>query len=70
LPLAGNAPLQPPEALQEVAFVELQVSVDAFPLLIMSGDALIDAVGSGGIEDVPAPWSQAINSSAAPIQMT
>jgi hypothetical protein len=47
VPLAASAPLQPPEALQDVAPVELQVNVDSSPLLTVVLDALIEAVGSG-----------------------
>jgi len=69
LPLVGNAPLQPPEAVQEVASVELQVNVDASPLSIAIGDALMDALGSAPIGDLLTPPPQATNS-AAPIAMT
>ena len=47
VPLAPSAPVQPPEAVHEVALVELHVSVDAAPLAIVVGAALSDAVGSG-----------------------
>ena len=47
LPLVALAPLQPPVAVHEVAFVELHVSVDAPPLLTEVGAALKDAVGAG-----------------------
>jgi len=48
LPLVANVPLQLPEAVQDVAFVELHVSVDAPPLAIAVGDAASVAVGAGG----------------------
>jgi hypothetical protein len=70
LPLLARAPLQPPDALQELAFVELQVSVVAAPLLTVVGDALIAAVGGEIIGDVADPWPQATNSSADAIVMT
>lgn len=41
LPLVDFAPLQPPEAAQDVAFVELQVNVDTDSLFTMTGVALI-----------------------------
>jgi hypothetical protein len=41
-------PLQSPDAVQSVAFVEDQVSVDDCPLIRVSADALSDAVGIGG----------------------
>jgi hypothetical protein len=47
LPPLANAPLQPPEAAQDVASVELQVSVDAAPLAIAGGFAVNVAVGTG-----------------------
>jgi len=49
VPLMANAPLHPvPEAVQAVAFVELQVSVDAPPLATVVGFAASVAVGAGG----------------------
>ena len=50
VPLVALAPPQPPEAAHEVALVELQVSVEAPPLLTAVGAALMDAVGFGSIE--------------------
>jgi hypothetical protein len=44
-PLAALAPLQPPVALQAVAFVALHVKVDAPPLATEVGDAISVAVG-------------------------
>lgn len=57
LPLVGLAPLQPPEALQAVASVELQVSREAPPVAMVSGAALSDAVGcnEGPGESEPPP---------------
>ena len=40
LPLVASAPLQPPEAVHDVALVELHVSVDAPPLLPKSARRL------------------------------
>ena len=47
VPLAANVPLQPPEAVQDVALVELQVSVEAPPLATLVGFAVNAAVGTG-----------------------
>lgn len=41
LPLVDFAPLHPPEAAQDVAFVELQVRVDPDSLFTVAGAALI-----------------------------
>ena len=46
-PLVGLVPLQPPEAVQEVALVELQVSVEAPPGATLVGFAVKVAVGMG-----------------------
>ena len=69
LPLAASVPLQPPEALQDVALLELHVSVDSLPLATAVGEALIDALGSELVRVVTAS-PQAANSSAAPITET
>lgn len=45
VPLADNAPLQPPAAVHEVALVELQLSIAPALLLTADCDELIDAVG-------------------------
>jgi hypothetical protein len=64
LPLVASAPLQPPEAVHDVASVELQVSVEAPPLLTEVCAAPRDAVGCvNGV--TPAP-PHAANSSDAP----
>ena len=42
------APDQPPDAVQEVAFVEDQVSVEDAPFAIDVGFAVSDTVGPGG----------------------
>jgi hypothetical protein len=72
LPLFANAPLQPPDALQDEALVELQVNMAAAPLLTVVGDALSDAVAAGGAGATgtdPDP-PQAARSSAGPIVIT
>jgi hypothetical protein len=45
VPLPVSAPLHPPEALQDVALVEVHVSVAESPAAIVVGDALIDTAG-------------------------
>ena len=47
VPLVALAPLQPPEAVQEAALVELHVSVDVPPLAIEVGFAVNVTVGAG-----------------------
>ena len=46
LPLTAKVPLQPPDAVQDVALVELQVRVEAAPLTTAVGFAVKEAVGS------------------------
>jgi hypothetical protein len=46
-PLTGSAPLHPPDAVQDVALVEDQVSVDLAPLAIVLG--LAERVTAGGV---------------------
>ena len=48
LPEVALVPDQPPEAVQDVAFVEDQVSVDDPPLATDGGLAASDTVGTGG----------------------
>ena len=47
LPLVALAPLQPPEAVQPVALVELQVRVEDPPLATFIGFAVSVTVGAG-----------------------
>ena len=47
VPLVALAPLQPPEAAQEVALVELHVSVEVPPLATEVGFAVSVTVGAG-----------------------
>ena len=47
-PLVAREPLHAPLAVQLVAFVEDQVSVDDPPLVTEAGDALMVTVGGGG----------------------
>src|SRR5262245_33023456 len=48
LPLVGSLPDQPPEAVQLLAFVEDQLSVEDPPPLTLPGFALIETVGAEG----------------------
>jgi hypothetical protein len=64
LPLVATAPLQPPDAVHDVESVELQVSVEAPPLLTDVCAALRDAVGCvNGVTPTP---PHAANSRDAP----
>ncbi len=47
VPLVGSLPVQPPEALQEVAFVEDQVRVEVAPFATVLGLAEIVTAGAG-----------------------
>jgi hypothetical protein len=69
LPLVATAPVQPPEALHDVASVELQVNMAASPLLTVVGEALIDALSGSGfaVSGTDPDPPQAAKSSAAPI---
>jgi hypothetical protein len=52
LPLAGNAPVQPPEAVQAMAPAELQLSIEEPPGATAIGEALKLAVGVAGVVTV------------------
>ena len=49
LPLTAFVPLHAPEAVQEVALLEVQVKVEPLPLVTLVGLALIDTLG--GVAD-------------------
>jgi hypothetical protein len=49
VPLVVLLPLQPPEAVHDVALVVLQVSVDELPLVIEAGAAVSTTAGDGGV---------------------
>src|ERR1700721_1799796 len=53
-PRVASAPLQPPEAAQEVAFVDDQVSADALPLATVLGFADSVMVGAGVVTETVA----------------
>jgi hypothetical protein len=62
VPLALSAPFHPPEALQEVALVEVHVSVAESPASIVVDDAVSATLGSALGAMAP---PQAASSSAA-----
>jgi len=63
VPLTPSAPFHPPEALQEVALVEVHVSVAESPASIVVDDAVSATLGRG--LGIVAPPPQAASSSAA-----
>jgi hypothetical protein len=67
-PLVAKVPPQPPEAVHDVALVELHVKVATPPLLTDIGDALKEAVGAGGdgVKGTDPEPPQAAKVSAAP----
>ena len=54
VPLLANAPLQPPEAVHDIALVEVHVSVEDPPLATVGGTAVKVAVGTIDTEAVAA----------------
>ena len=52
VPLVAFAPLQPPEAVHDVALVELHVNVEAPPLVTVVGFAVSVTVAAGTIVTV------------------
>jgi hypothetical protein len=55
-PLIGLPPLQPPDAVQEVAFVEVHAKVALLPLVMVLGLADRFTVGNGWVTDTLADW--------------
>jgi hypothetical protein len=53
-PLVGSLPLQPPEAMQDVAWVEFQLNVALAPLATVLGFAVKMTVGTGCVTDTVA----------------
>ena len=53
LPPVGLLPLQPPEAVQLVALLEVQLSVEAEPLTTLVGLAESETDGGGGGDVTP-----------------
>jgi hypothetical protein len=69
LPLAGNAPVQPPAAVQAVAPVELQLSVEEPPAATAIGEALrlaVGVTGGGTVTGAEPPPPQADKAETAP----
>ncbi len=60
MPLVGKVPLQPPDAVHDVALLEVHVSVEDPPAAIVAGDAVSETVGTGG-GGAPAPPPHADN---------
>ena len=65
-PLTALLPLQPPDAVQAVAFVADQVSVELVPLVTELGAALIETVGAGALTETVADWLAFVRS---PVQV-
>jgi hypothetical protein len=53
-PVVASAPLQPPEAVQETAFVDDQVSAEVLPLVTVLGFAESVMVGAGVVTETVA----------------
>ena len=53
-PLAGSVPLQPFEALQDVAFMDDQVNIEVAPLCTVVGLAPKLTTGAGAVTDTVA----------------
>ena len=72
LPEVARAPDQAPDAVQEVALVEDQLSVDDPPLGTDVGFAEIDTVGAGGGGGVPLTltWAEALALPFVPLQVS
>jgi hypothetical protein len=66
VPLRDLVPLQPPEPIQDVAFVELQVNSEASSALTLLCEAVSAAVGSGLTAVGLSPPPHATSSSNAP----
>ncbi len=66
LPLTACVPLQAPEAVQEVALLEVQVRVEPAPLVTLVGFALIETLG-GVAETVTVADCEAVP--PAPVQV-
>ena len=55
-PLTGSEPLQPPEAVQEVALVEVQVNIELLPLATVLGLAERVTAGAVVFTETVADW--------------
>jgi hypothetical protein len=69
LPLDGNAPLQPPEAVHAVALAEVHVSVEVPPEAIVVGFAVKAAVGTAVAATVTVAVAAGL-SPPAPVQVS
>ena len=65
LPLTASVPLQAPAAVQEVALVEVQVSIVDWPASMVVSDAVSETVGTGVGATAPPP--QADSSISGPM---
>jgi hypothetical protein len=69
-PLIARLPDQPPEAVQALALVEVQVSIDVAPLEMLDGLALKETVGAAAATvtvtdwdaEPPLPWQVSVKS--------
>jgi hypothetical protein len=67
-PEGASAPFQPPEAVQPLAFIELQLSVTwPFACTSLAEAASVALGGGGGVEEPPPPPQAAIIAAAAAI---
>jgi hypothetical protein len=55
-PVVPLVPDQAPEAVQEVAFVDVQLKVEPLPLATVLGLALKVTVGAGAVTETVADW--------------
>ena len=67
-PLVPRVPVQPPEAVHEVALVELQLRVELPPNATVVGLALKLAVGAGVVTVTVAVWGVLLP--PAPVQVS
>ncbi len=69
LPLAASGPLQPPVAAQDVALVDVQVSVELAPAATLAGDADSVTVGAAAGAVMPTVAVAALLLPPAPEQV-
>jgi hypothetical protein len=56
-PLVDSPPLQPFEAVQDVAFVDDQLSIEVAPLVTVVGLALMVTAGAEVVTETVADWA-------------
>lgn len=56
VPMVALVPVQPPEAVQLVALIELHASVEDCPLFTLAGFAVNETVGAGGVTTTGTVW--------------